>query len=321
MAGAVLETVQEGGVYSGRVVTFVPTSEAGVGAGGGGKVPTRVPSEPHSLAAMGMAGMGGRHQVRATTREALPCACMLNGGFAFMHAPHACHPLSAWLTSESVLQPATTHASLGMRKVKSTSNFAQSMHQYAPMHSMHVSMAMPTMAPLRASPSMPSFPMVHPAPKEEPVDAGLPHIAEEREDPLRLPDNVASMFLDEPDLAASDDLMSLMKDLQGPVPSGLELDLGLADPGVDAVGASGETAGGSGVAAASPTAAAAAAVAVQPPHSDDFADGAIALDTEPAASAPHSVDVLDPAFFNLDTDDHYSMAMLDDDFTSAFMDA
>lgn len=64
MAGAVLETVQEGGVYSGGVVTFVPTSEADMEAGSGGKVPTRVPSEPHSLAAMGVAGMGGRHQVR-----------------------------------------------------------------------------------------------------------------------------------------------------------------------------------------------------------------------------------------------------------------
>lgn len=159
--------------------------------------------------------------------------------------------------------------------------------------------------------------MMQPSPKEEPVDAVLPHIDEEREDPLRLPDNVASMFLDEPDIAASDDLMNLMKDLQGPVPSGLELDLGLAEPGVDAVGGSGETAGGSGRAAESPTAAA----ATPPPQTDDFAGGAVTLDPEPAASAPHSVDVLDPAFFNLDTDDQYSMAMLDDDFTSAFMDA
>lgn len=64
MGGSVLETVQEGGVYSGGMIAFVPTSEAEAMAGSGGKMPRRVPSEPHSLAAMGMAGMGGRHQVR-----------------------------------------------------------------------------------------------------------------------------------------------------------------------------------------------------------------------------------------------------------------
>lgn len=40
---------------------FVPTSDA---TSSGGKMPRRIPSEPHSLAAMGVAGMGGRHQVR-----------------------------------------------------------------------------------------------------------------------------------------------------------------------------------------------------------------------------------------------------------------
>lgn len=42
---------------------FPPTSEAS--AGSGGKVPRRIPSEPHSLAALGVAGMGGRHSVRS----------------------------------------------------------------------------------------------------------------------------------------------------------------------------------------------------------------------------------------------------------------
>lgn len=40
----------------------VPTSEGSTGSGG--KVPRRIPSEPHSLAALGVAGMGGRHSVR-----------------------------------------------------------------------------------------------------------------------------------------------------------------------------------------------------------------------------------------------------------------
>lgn len=209
-----------------------------------------------------------------------------------------------------VLQPATTHGPLGMRKVKSTSNFAQSAHQYAPMHSMHVSMAMPSSA-LRASPSMPSFPMAaRHMPKEEPVDvAGLPHIAEERDDPLRLPDNVASMFLDEHDLAGSDDLMTLMKDIQGAAPSALDLELGL-EPGADGGGASGETAGGGGAAAPAP---------VSPTVGGE--PGGDGMDPEPAASAPHSVDGLDPAFFNLDGYDQLGMTMLDDDFTSAFLDA
>ena len=218
------------------------------------------------------------------------------------------------------MQPATTLASLGMRKVKSTSNFAHSLHQqpqFVPIHSMHVSMAMPT-GGLRVSPSMPAFPTSQPMPlpKQEPLDTPLPHITEERDDPLRLPDNVASMFLDDHDLAASDDLLNLMKDLHGHAPSALDLDLGLpSEPGGClgggvGGGASGESAGAAAAAAAPRSPAA-------PPHSADPHSGG--LDAEPAASAPHSVDVLDPAFFNLDTDDHLGMSMLDDDFSSAFM--
>lgn len=41
---------------------YPPTSEASTGSGG--KAPRRIPSEPHSLASLGVAGMGGRHSVR-----------------------------------------------------------------------------------------------------------------------------------------------------------------------------------------------------------------------------------------------------------------
>jgi hypothetical protein len=52
----------------------------------------------------------------------------------------------------------------------------------------------------------------------------LPNIKEEREDPLKLPDCVTSMFLDESE-HGNDDLLSLMKDLtdQG-ANNGLDLD-------------------------------------------------------------------------------------------------
>lgn len=39
----------------------------------GGKMPRRMPSEPHSLAALGVAGMGGRHQARHLARDSVRC--------------------------------------------------------------------------------------------------------------------------------------------------------------------------------------------------------------------------------------------------------
>lgn len=223
------------------------------------------------------------------------------------------------------MQPATTHAPLGMRKVKSTSNFGATGQQYAAMHSMHVSMAMPSMT-LRASPSMPAFPMSHIVAKEEPPEEPLPHITEEGDDPLRLPENVESMFLDDGDLAQSDDLMNLMKDLHGGAAAPLDMDLGLPDHAPDGAGAGGEMPADAGSAGARDVAAAAAASPGAGPGGtlgvpNAGSDAGAGLEPEPATSAPHSVDVLDPEFFNLDGDHDLGMPLLDDDFTSAFMDS
>jgi hypothetical protein len=54
---------------------FIPTSD---GSTSGGKMPRRMPSEPHSLASLGVAGMGGRHQVCT-----LHVVCLRRSMFAY----------------------------------------------------------------------------------------------------------------------------------------------------------------------------------------------------------------------------------------------
>jgi hypothetical protein len=168
-------------------------------------------------------------------------------------------------------------------------------------------MAMPSEA-LRASPSMPVFPTMEHNHRLDSLETGLPNITEEREDPLKLPDSVTSMFLDEHEQAGSDDLLSLMKDLtdQG-ANVGLDLDLNM--PLGDAPR----------VSESSPHVAENAQAA-----SRTWQDGSAAMGTGQPPEAQHAGQAsdIDPSFFHVDGADHIGMAMLDDvdDFSSPYLD-
>lgn len=245
----------------------------------GGKMPRRIPSEPHSLAAMGVAGMGGRHQVR-------PCPHPEPPPLVPAATRAACRRLCA------AVQPATTRAPPGMRKVKSTHNFGQFRHQppptSAPTMGHHMALPAPRHGALRASPSMPSFPtMARGATSSHSHDHGaaLPHINEEfDEGGLRLQEPLGCMLLDEPE-GGSDDLMSLMKDLTDPADRAFDLDLAI--PGESRAGGGAHEAAGSG----------------------NGAGGAVAAGGAAASDATPSFLQLDPGLSPLD----------DDEFKSAFL--
>ena len=175
---------------------------------------------------------------------------------------------------------------------------------------------------LRASPSMPVFPTPidsGPANRRlDSLDSGqpLPNITEEREDPLKLPECVTSMFLDEPE-QGNDDLLSLMKDLtdQG-ANNGLDLDWTMPLEG-DAPGARGD--GSEAHAENIPSSNLNRKVgpngATRPNEH---------VQEQPDAAQPGTSPSLDPAFFHVEGADQMGMSMLDevgvDDFSSPYLD-
>lgn len=233
----------------------------------------------------------------------------------------------AVLTRHVTVQPTVTRAMMGMRRVKSTHNFGhQQQQQYMPIQDMQMSVAMPSShhsEMLRASPSMPAFPTsIESAPANrrlDSLDSGqpLPNITEEREDPLKLPECVTSMFLDEPE-HGNDDLLSLMKDLtdQG-ANNGLDLDWAMPLEG-DAL-------------AARPSDSAAHAENMVPSSrlngkvGPNGAPGpAEHAHDQPDAAQAGTSPSLDHAFFHVDGADRMGMSMLDevgvDDFSSPYLD-
>lgn len=218
---------------------------------------------------------------------------------------------------------------MGMRRVKSTHNFGhhhqhhqqQQQQQYMPMQHMQMSMPMQHTEMLRASPSMPVFPTtMEAAPANrrlDSLDSGqqLPNITEEREDPLKLPECVNSMFLDEPE-HGNDDLLSLMKDLtdQG-ANNGLDLDWTMPLEG-DALAARGSSDSRTYV--------------ENMPHPNlnrkvgpNGAGAPVDHAHEQPDTAQPASD-LDPSFFHVEGADQIGMSMLDevgvDDFSSAYLD-
>lgn len=171
---------------------------------------------------------------------------------------------------------------------------------------------------LRASPSMPVFPTTVDGPpasrRLDSLDSGqpLPNITEEREDPLKLPECVTSMFLDEPE-QGNDDLLSLMKDLtdQG-ANNGLDLDWTMP--------LEGDT----------PVLRDSAAHGENMPQSNLnqkvglHGAGAQVENTNEQRDSAQPASDLDPAFFHVEGADQIGMSMLDDvgveDFSSAYLD-
>jgi hypothetical protein len=206
-----------------------------------------------------------------------------------------------------------------MRRVKSHQSFADVSHhrQNAHFGTHHPSgavfgadsagnFAMPPPAShslIRASPSMPSFPVVQPQTSSESFERGpLTNIREEMGEEIMqgMPSLGEVPFMDDAD-AQSDDLLNLMKDLTDP--DGLggtgldDLDLALAAGApVASEPSKRESEGGAGVQAA--------------PATSDAAANAGAQDAAPSSSA------LMPDILDLDADLGF-----DDDFSSAFMDS
>lgn len=223
------------------------------------------------------------------------------------------------ITLKACVQPTVSRAMSGMRRVKSTHNFGhhqqQQPAQYMPMQHMQTSMAMPTEI-LRASPSMPVFPSsMDPAPASRRLDSldngqPLPNITEEREDPLKLPDSVTSMFLDDPE-HGNDDLLSLMKDLTDHgANNGLDLDWTMP---LESDGPAGRDSK--------------SATENMPQSNVNQKAGSHNADPQ-AGQGEHEVGQhtsdLDPGFFHVEGADQVGMSMLDDvgvdDFNPLYLD-
>ena len=148
-----------------------------------------------------------------------------------------------------------------MRKVKSTHNFGHFVSQPLAYHGgSHVMpVPYPSQAPIRPSPSMPSFSLLeqqHQQRQPSPAADALPHINEEAEEHPRLNEPLSSMFLDDPDVN-NDDLVDLMNDLSDPTNANFDLDLPLdADVGAAPAsmpgGTGGAQPGGSGAGVLAP---------------------------------------------------------------------